>query len=55
MSKSVTKDCQRSLALHENRGIMRFSFVSVCPFRAFVTDLDTIGSFPSRADWPSAP
>ena len=55
MSKSVTKDRQRSSAVHVNRGIMRFSFVNVCPFRAFVSDLDTIGSFPSRADWPSAP
>ena len=26
MSKMVTKDCQRSLAVHVNRGIMRFSF-----------------------------
>ena len=42
MSKSVTKDRQRSLAIHTNRGIMRFSFVSVGPFRAFVSDVDTI-------------
>ena len=55
MSKSVTKDRQHSLPAHMNCGIMRFSFVSVCPFRAFVSDLDTISSFPSRADWPSAP
>ena len=55
MSKSVTKDRQHSLPAHTNRGIMRFSFVNVCPFRAFVSDLDTIGSFPSRADWPSGP
>lgn len=55
MSKSVTKDRRHSLLAHTNRGIMRFSFVSVCLFRAFVSDLDTIGSFPSRADWPSAP
>ena len=55
MSKSVTKDCQHSLPAHTNRGIMRFSFVNVCPFRAFVSDLDTIGSFLSRADWLSAP
>ena len=53
MSKSVTKGHRHSLAVHANRGIMRFSFVSMCPFRAFVTDLDTIGSFLSRADWPS--
>ena len=53
MSKSVTKGRQHSLPAHANRGIMRFSFVSVCPFRAFVTDVDTIGSFLSRADWPS--
>ena len=34
---------------------MRFSFVSMCPFRAFVSDLDTITSCLSRADWPSGP
>ena len=34
---------------------MRFSFVSVRPFRAFVSDLDTIGPFLSRVDWPSGP
>ena len=55
MSKMVTKDCQRSLAVNMNRGIMRFFFVSVGPFRAFVTDLDTIGSLPPRADWPGGP
>ena len=55
MSKTVTKDRQYSLTVNMNRGIMRFSFVNVCPFRAFVSDLDTIGSFPSRADWPSGP
>ena len=55
MSKSVTKDCQRSLAVNMNRGIMRFSFVSVGPFRAFVSDLDTIGSLPPRMDWLSGP
>ena len=42
MSKSVTKDRQRSLAVHVNRGIMRFSFVSVGLARAFVSDVDTI-------------
>jgi len=42
MSKMVTKDCQRSLAVHVNRGIMRFSFVSVGPARSFVSDLDMI-------------
>jgi len=42
MSKSVTKDRQCSLAVHANRGIMRFSFVGVGPARAFVSDLDTI-------------
>lgn len=42
MSKSVTKDRQRSLAVHMNREIMRFSFVSMCPLRAFVSDVDTI-------------
>ena len=55
MSKMVTKDRQCSLAVHMNRGIMRFSFVSVGPLRAFVSDVDTIGSFLSRADWPSGP
>ena len=55
MSKMVTKDRQRSLAVNMNRGIMRFSFVSVGPFRAFVSDVDMIGSFPSRADRPSGP
>ena len=55
MSKSVTKDLQHSLVAHANRGIMRFSFVSMCPFRAFVSDLDTITSCLSRADWPSGP
>ena len=55
MSKMVTKDCQCSSAVHMNRGIMRFSFVSMGPFRAFVSDVDTIGSFPSRADRPSGP
>ena len=53
MSKSVTKGRRHSLAVNMNRGIMRFSFASVCRFRAFVTDLDTIGSVLSRADWPS--
>lgn len=56
MSKSVTKDCQRSLAVNMNRGIMRFSFVSVGPFRAFVSDLDTIpltSSADGLADLPS--
>ena len=38
-----------------NRGIMRFSFVGVGSLRAFVSDVDTIGSFPSRADRPSGP
>jgi len=42
MSKTVTKDRQCSLAVHMNRGIMRFSFVSMCPLRAFVSDVDTI-------------
>ena len=42
MSKTVTKDRQRSLAVHMNRGIMRFSFVGVGPFRAFVSDVDMI-------------
>ena len=42
MSKTVTKDRQHALAVNMNRGIMRFSFVNVCPFRAFVSDLDTI-------------
>ena len=55
MSKMVTKDRQRSLAVHMNRGIMRFSFVGVGPFRAFVSDVDTIGSFPSRVSRPSGP
>ena len=55
MSKMVTKDRQRSLAVHMNRGIMRFSFVSMGPLRAFVSDVDTIGSFPSRASRPSGP
>ena len=55
MSKSVTKDRRHSLPAHTNRGIMRFSFVSVRPFRAFVSDLDTIGPFLSRVDWPSGP
>ena len=55
MSKSVTKDRQRSSAVHMNRGTMRFSFVRMCPLRAFVSDVDTIGSFPSRADRPSGP
>ena len=55
MSKSVTKGRRHSLPAHANRGIMRFFFVSMCPFRAFVTDLDTIGSFLSREDWPSNP
>ena len=55
MSKLVTKDRQCSLALHMNRGIMRFSFVGVGSLRAFVSDVDTIGSFPSRADRPRGP
>ena len=55
MSKTVTKDRQRSLAVHMNRGIMRFSFVGVGSLRAFVSDVDTIGSFPSRADRPRGP
>ena len=55
MSKTVTKDRQCSSAVHVNRGIMRFSFVGVGPFRAFVSDVDTIGSFPSRADRPRGP
>ena len=55
MSKTVTKDRQHSLAVNMNRGIMRFSFVSMGPLRAFVSDLDTIGSFPSRASRPSGP
>lgn len=55
MSKTVTKDRQRSSAVHMNRGIMRFSFVGVGPFRAFVSDVDTIGSFLSRASRPSGP
>ena len=55
MSKMVTKDRQRSLAVNMNRGIMRFSFVSVGPLRAFVSDLDTIGSLPPRMDWLSGP
>ena len=55
MSKSVTKDCQHSLVVQANRGIMRFSFVGVGPFRAFVSDLDTIGSLPPRMDWLSGP
>ena len=55
MSKSVTKGRQRSLVVYMNRGIMRFSFVGVGPFRAFVSDVDMIGSFPSRADRPSGP
>ena len=55
MSKSVTNDLQHSLLLYANRGIMRFSFLSVRPFRAFVSDLDTITSCLSRADWPSGP
>ena len=42
MSKTVTKDRQCSSAVHMNRGIMRFSFVGVGPFRAFVSDLDMI-------------
>ena len=42
MSKTVTKDRQCSLAVNMNRGIMRFSFVSVGPLRAFVSDVDTI-------------
>lgn len=42
MSKTVTKDRQHALAVNMNRGIMRFSFVGVGPFRAFVSDLDTI-------------
>ena len=50
MSKSVTKGRRHSLPAHANRGIMRFSFVSVDPFRAFVTDSDTIGLFLSCAD-----
>ena len=53
MSKMVTKDYQRSLTVHMNRGIMRFSFVGVGSLRAFVSDVDTIGSFLSRASWPS--
>lgn len=56
MSKSVTKDFQHSLAVQANRGIMRFSFVSMCPFRAFVSDLDTIpltSSADGLADLPS--
>ena len=55
MSKSVTKDRQHSLTVNMNRGIVRFSFVSVRPFRVFVTDLDTIGSLPPRADWLGGP
>ena len=42
MSKMVTKDRQHSLVVYMNRGIMRFSFVGVGPFRAFVSDVDTI-------------
>ena len=56
MSKTVTKDLQHSLAVQANRGIMRFSFVNVCPFRAFVSDLDTIpltSSAAGLADLPS--
>ena len=55
MSKTVTKDRQYSLTVNMNRGIVRFSLVRVGPFRAFVSDLDTIGSFPPRADWSSGP
>ena len=42
MSKMVTKDCQRSLTVHMNRGIIRFSFVGVGSLRAFVSDVDMI-------------
>jgi len=42
MSKMVTKDRQRSSAVHVNLGIMRFSFVRVGPARAFVSDVDKI-------------